>query len=40
MRDANQQVGMSRDYPETPYSENRHTRDRGQEAVYDAERQL
>lgn len=40
VRDANQQVGMTRDYPETPYSENSHARDRGQEAVYDAERQL
>lgn len=37
VRDANQQVGMLQDYPETPQSDQSHTRDPGQQVNFNAE---
>lgn len=38
VRDANQQVGAMKDYPETPHSDAAHTRDAGQQVTFDVEK--
>lgn len=38
LRDANQQVAMSQDYPETPHSDAQHTRDKGQEVIHNVDK--